>query len=94
MESMAGIFVVLIMAVMPALFQVSKSCKDRQGRKEKKKEKGGEEGRDKTHKIPQLMATATPIFSLRFICRPQMSFHGSSARLRSMSAEYAAEKML
>ena len=57
-------------------------------RKEKKK-KGPE-----THKIPQLMATATPIFSFLFICSPQISFHGRSARLKSIAAEYAAEKML
>lgn len=41
-----------------------------------------------THNMPMLMAIATPIFSLRFICSFQMTFHGSSASANSVPAEY------
>lgn len=40
-----------------------------------------------THKMPMLMARATPTFSLRFICSLQMTFHGRRARTKSMTAE-------
>ena len=44
-----------------------------------------------TYKTPQLIAMATPIFSLTFICRPQMTVHGSMASAMSMAAEYATQ---
>lgn len=47
-----------------------------------------------THKTPQLIATATPIFSFLFICSPQINFHGSNASAKSIAAEYPAEKIL
>jgi hypothetical protein len=44
-------------------------------------------------KTPMLMAMPTPIFSLRFICRPQRNFHGSKASVMSIRAEYPPENM-
>ena len=47
-----------------------------------------------THKIPRLIATLIPIFSLVSIFKPQIIFHGNIANTRSMAAEYAPAKML
>ena len=44
-------------------------------------------------KTPILKAIPTPIFSLRFICNFQRNCHGKKARVKSINAEYAAEKM-
>ena len=43
-----------------------------------------------THNTPQLMATATPIFSFSFICRFQITVQGRRARHKSIAPEYAA----
>ena len=74
---MAGILVVLMMAVMPALERVSEYAAH------------AKVWLGNTYKTPQLMAMATPIFSFSFICRPQMTVHGSMASAMSMAAEYA-----
>jgi hypothetical protein len=44
-------------------------------------------------KMPILKAIPTPIFSLRFICSFQRKLHGRKASVKSISAEYAAEKI-
>ena len=44
-----------------------------------------------TYKTPMLMASSTPIFSFLFIVMLRMIFHGSSARVMSIAAEYAVE---
>jgi len=73
MESMAGTLLVLTMPVMPALHRgLVTSSRACQSR---------------THKMPQLMAIATPNFSFFFICKPHISFQGSNARAKSMRAE-------
>lgn len=41
-----------------------------------------------TYNMPILIATATPNFSLPFICRFQMIFQGKRANTKSMAAEY------
>jgi hypothetical protein len=43
-----------------------------------------------TYHTPILIATATPTFSLFFICSFQIIVHGSIARVMSIAAEYAA----
>lgn len=79
---MAGILVVLMMAVMPAL------------RESVDIRVHGYGVWGTTYNTPQLMAMATPIFSLSFIWSPQMTVHGSNASAMSMAAEYAASQSL
>ncbi len=43
---------------------------------------------------PMLMARPTPIFSLRFICKPQRNFHGKTESAISVRAEYTVAKVL
>lgn len=40
-----------------------------------------------THNTPMLIATITPIFSLRFMVRVQMIFQGTTAKTISMVPE-------
>lgn len=47
----------------------------------------GEAGQ--TYKIPRLIAMATPAFSFLFILRRHIIAHGTSARTKSVAAEYA-----
>lgn len=81
MESILGILVVLMTAVMAALGSLSAIIQPHTTQFQ-------------THKTPQLIATATPIFSFLFICSPQINFHGNNASAKSIAAEYPAEKIL
>jgi len=76
------ILLVLTMAVMSALLR---------GRKKNYQlvtyASGGYSNAAVTYKTPQLIATATPILSVFFICSPQMSFHVRRARAMSIVAK-------
>jgi hypothetical protein len=46
-----------------------------------------------THNIPMLIATKTPNFSLLFIVKVQMTFHGMTASTMSITPEYTGNRL-
>lgn len=76
-DCIAGILVVLTIAVIPALGDVSFDPQFYLA----------SILWEVAYRTPQLIASATPNFSLRCIWRPQMSFQGIIARAISIMAE-------